>query len=86
MSKTLIDLLTHHHIVALETDYLLPTAEPKYIGSDLHKATAAAIAEAKADPLRTRVPVWRCPVCKLKFYSRSEYDAHKADEAYSAAR
>ena len=32
------------------------------------------------DQLRTRVPTWTCPACKMKFHTRAEYDAHKAEE------
>lgn len=29
------------------------------------------------DPLRTRVPVWRCPVCRYKFYSSEALFKHR---------
>lgn len=30
------------------------------------------------DPLRMRVPTWRCMICPEKFHTRAEFDAHLA--------
>jgi hypothetical protein len=32
------------------------------------------------DPLRMRVPVWRCPTCQAKFYSRALLEQHRQED------
>jgi ribosomal protein L37AE/L43A len=37
------------------------------------------------DPLRMRVPVWRCPTCQAKFYSRAELEQHYTEAGHLPA-